>query len=89
MIRTRAGQPNIAAGQSQAALRAAVRHERRIELAFENHRFWDVRRWVIGPWERGPPSPLRASPRCRRMAAPATAAVLVFVQVILFKKAKD
>jgi hypothetical protein len=49
MIRTRAGQPNIAAGQSQAALRTAVRHERRIELAFEDHRFWDVRRWVIGP----------------------------------------
>jgi hypothetical protein len=48
MIRTRAGQPDIAAGLSQAALRAAVRHERRIELAFENHRFFDVRRWVIG-----------------------------------------
>jgi hypothetical protein len=36
-IRTRAGQPT------------AVRHERRIELAFEDHRFFDVRRWVIGP----------------------------------------
>jgi hypothetical protein len=22
-----------------------IRHERRIELAFENHRFWDLRRW--------------------------------------------
>ena len=49
MIRTRAGQPTLAAGLSQAALRTAVRHERRVELAFENHRFWDVRRWVIGP----------------------------------------
>jgi hypothetical protein len=49
MIRTRAGQPNIASGLSQSALRTAVRHERRIELAFEDHRFWDVRRWVIGP----------------------------------------
>jgi hypothetical protein len=49
MIRTRAGQPGIASGLSQAALRTAVRHERRVELAFENHRFWDVRRWVIGP----------------------------------------
>jgi len=49
MIRTRAGQPPIAAGLSQAALRTAVRHERRLELAFEDHRFWDVRRWVIGP----------------------------------------
>ncbi len=48
-IRTRAGQPVLAGGLSQAALRTAVRHERRIELAFENHRFWDVRRWVVGP----------------------------------------
>jgi hypothetical protein len=47
-IRTRAGQPDIATGLSQAALRTIVRHERRIELAFEDHRFWDVRRWVIG-----------------------------------------
>ena len=29
-------------------LRQAYRHERRIELAFEDHRFWDVRRWLIG-----------------------------------------
>ena len=48
LVRKRAGQPPIAAGLSQAALRTAVRHERRIELAFEDHRFWDVRRWVIG-----------------------------------------
>ena len=49
LIRQRAGQPPLAAGLSQAALRTAVRHERRIELAFEDHRFWDVRRWIIGP----------------------------------------
>jgi len=49
MIRTRAGQPNITGGLGQAALRTIVRHERRVELAFEDHRFWDVRRWVIGP----------------------------------------
>ena len=24
-----------------------LRNERRIELAFEGHRFWDVRRWKI------------------------------------------
>jgi hypothetical protein len=49
LIRTRAGQPNLASGMTQAQLRTAVRHERRIELAFEDHRFFDVRRWVIGP----------------------------------------
>lgn len=25
-----------------------IRHERFVELAFENHRFWDLRRWRIG-----------------------------------------
>lgn len=25
-----------------------VRNERRVELAFEDHRFWDIRRWKIG-----------------------------------------
>ncbi len=27
--------------------RNVVRNERRIELAFEEHRFWDIRRWKI------------------------------------------
>ena len=25
-----------------------MRNERRVELAFEDHRFWDIRRWKIG-----------------------------------------
>ena len=25
-----------------------VRNERRVELCFEGHRFWDVRRWNLG-----------------------------------------
>jgi hypothetical protein len=28
-------------------MREKIRHERRIELAFESHRFFDVRRWKI------------------------------------------
>ena len=47
MIRRRAGQPEIAL--TGDALRQACRHERRIELAFEGVRFWDVKRWLIGP----------------------------------------
>jgi hypothetical protein len=27
--------------------RDAIRHERKVELAFEGHRYWDVRRWRI------------------------------------------
>ncbi|SDP50693.1 Starch-binding associating with outer membrane [Mucilaginibacter sp. OK268] len=37
----------ILSGLSQDDMRAAIRNERRIELAFEEHRFYDVRRWKI------------------------------------------
>lgn len=47
LIRARAGMPDIAAGLSQSAMRDAIRYERRVELAFEEHRFYDVRRWKI------------------------------------------
>ncbi len=46
-IRGRAGLSNITA--SGEALQDAYRHERRIELAMEDNRFYDVRRWAIGP----------------------------------------
>ncbi len=34
-------------GMSKDEMRQAIRTERRIELAFEEHRFWDIRRWKI------------------------------------------
>lgn len=34
-------------GMNQEEMREAIRHERRIELAIEGLRFWDVRRWMI------------------------------------------
>lgn len=37
----------LKAGMSQDEMREAIRLERRIELAFEGHRFYDVRRWKI------------------------------------------
>lgn len=30
------------------AFKKRLRNERRVELAFEGHRFWDIRRWKIG-----------------------------------------
>jgi hypothetical protein len=30
-------------------MRVIIQNERRIELAFEEHRFWDIRRWKIAP----------------------------------------
>jgi hypothetical protein len=46
-LRSRAGMPALPAGLSQSQMRERIRHERRIELAFEEHRFYDVRRWMI------------------------------------------
>jgi starch-binding outer membrane protein, SusD/RagB family len=37
----------IKAGITQSEMRALIQNERRIELAFEEHRFWDIRRWKI------------------------------------------
>ena len=34
-------------GMTQAEMREAIRLERRLDLAFEGHRFFDVRRWMI------------------------------------------
>jgi hypothetical protein len=48
MIRQRAGMPDFPSGLSQSDFREKYRNERRVELAFEDHRFWDVRRWKIG-----------------------------------------
>ncbi len=46
-VRERVGMPDLPTGLSQADMRTAVRHERQVELAFEEHRFYDVRRWKI------------------------------------------
>jgi hypothetical protein len=45
-IRTRAGMPNFT--ESGAELKARYRNERRTELIYEDHRFFDVRRWMKG-----------------------------------------
>ena len=45
MIRKRSGLPDLA--NSGVSLKEQYRHERRIELTFEDHRFFDVRRWKI------------------------------------------
>ena len=51
-VRANAGMPAVDAS-SQAAFRDAVRREWRVEFAFEDHRFWDVRRWNIGQETQG------------------------------------
>lgn len=44
-VRERAGMQDLPAGLSKDDFRIRVHNERRVELAFEEKRFWDVRRW--------------------------------------------
>jgi hypothetical protein len=50
-IRKRAGitQPDnyLAAIATKETMRELIRNERRLELCFEDHRFWDIRRWQL------------------------------------------
>lgn len=46
-VRARVGMPELPYGMSQDEFRTRVRNERRVELAYEGHRFYDVRRWKI------------------------------------------
>ncbi|MCU0450631.1 MAG: RagB/SusD family nutrient uptake outer membrane protein [Bernardetiaceae bacterium] len=43
-VRRRAGLADLASGLSQADARLAVERERRVELALEGHRWWDLKR---------------------------------------------
>ena len=55
-IRTRSGIPGLLTSWAmvgktsftQDEMRNIIRTERTIELAFEGHRFWDIRRWKMG-----------------------------------------
>lgn len=56
LIRKRAGIEPGADGMygleknmTQKQMRQAIQEERRLEFAFEGHRFFDVRRWMIAP----------------------------------------
>lgn len=46
-VRARVGMPGLPLGLSKADFERRYRKERRVELAFEDHRFYDVRRWKI------------------------------------------
>jgi hypothetical protein len=76
-VRNRPGvlMPLLPAGLNQAAVRERIRNERRVEFAFEDHRAWDVRRWMIAPATLG--APLRGVDVTRTPAATFTYAPVV------------
>jgi starch-binding outer membrane protein, SusD/RagB family len=53
LIRNRAGQPNLENSpqfaDNQSYVREHVRNERAVELAFEEQRYFDLKRWKMGP----------------------------------------
>ncbi|HEY1113764.1 MAG TPA: RagB/SusD family nutrient uptake outer membrane protein [Chitinophagaceae bacterium] len=50
MVRQRTGVnlPALPAGLTKETMRLRIQNERRVELCFEGHRFYDVRRWKLG-----------------------------------------
>jgi len=46
-VRNRVGMPSVPQGSTQAYLRSVVRRERKVELAKEGRRLFDIRRWKI------------------------------------------
>lgn len=62
LIRKRAGiaeygrdEGMVAVPSSQGAMRTAIRHERQVELAFEEVRYFDLRRWLTASTELNKP----------------------------------
>lgn len=47
-IRKRAGMPDLPTGLTKAQMRDRIHNERAVELAFEEHRWWDILRWKKG-----------------------------------------
>jgi hypothetical protein len=46
-VRDRAGMPDLPLTLTKEQMRTRIQNERRIELAYEEHRYFDVRRWGI------------------------------------------
>lgn len=53
ILRHRVGLPGVDNINSQSELRALYQNDRRVELSYEEHRYWDVRRWMIAPDQPG------------------------------------
>lgn len=62
--------PVLTEDNTLSGFRARVQNENRVEFAFESHRFWDVRRWLIGATvDNGPVHGLNARPTTEELKA--------------------
>lgn len=62
--------PILAADRTKEGMRKRIQNENRIEFAFEAHRFWDVRRWMIGTTvDNRPAHVLNAKPSAEELRA--------------------
>lgn len=64
-VRARVGMPAYS-GMTQSQLRERLRNERRVELCFENHRFFDERRWKLFE-ENGSAAAEKSKPRYQQV----------------------
>jgi hypothetical protein len=48
-VRERAGLPNLPSGLTKEEMFQRIVQERKVEFAGEGQRYWDIRRWHIGP----------------------------------------
>lgn len=69
-IRERVGMPEIPVGLTQDQMREVIKHERQVEFAFENKRFWDLRRWKMGDVLGEPIRGIKVTPTAFNTAVP-------------------
>ncbi|MFD0794489.1 RagB/SusD family nutrient uptake outer membrane protein [Mucilaginibacter litoreus] len=73
MVRGRVSMPALPIlpdDNTKEGMRKRIQNERRVELAFESHRFWDVRRWLIAKTvDSGPALGLNARPSAAELQA--------------------
>jgi hypothetical protein len=64
------GLPILPEDNTKSGMRSRIQNERRVELAFESHRFWDVRRWLIAKTvDNGDALGLNARPSAAELTA--------------------
>lgn len=86
LVRTRAGMPILLPENtvSKDAFRAKLRNERAVELMFENHRWHDMRRWMMAEEVlRQPLMGMRATPPANHLSVP-NKSTLVFTYNLAF-----